>query len=159
MATFRGMDPFKHILVPTDFGDAADRAIEVASELAKRFDAQLTIAHVFQAPAQAYAGMEVGAEDYLPRLRRVVQGALDDVLEAAQSRLPRAKTVLVEGRPWERILSIAQDLGVDLVVMGTHGRKGLPHAVMGSVAEKVVRYSPVPVLTVRVAKPKEPEKK
>jgi nucleotide-binding universal stress UspA family protein len=66
-----------------------------------------------------------------------------------QQKLPQAKAILRSGVPWREILSAVEDVAADLVVMGTHGRRGVSHALLGSVAEKIVRLSPVPVLTVR----------
>ena len=73
---------------------------------------------------------------------------LAEGLRQAQTRLPTAKSVLRSGAPWQKITSTAQELECDLIVMGTHGLRGLSRALLGGVTEKVVRVSPVPVLTV-----------
>ena len=136
---------FRHILVPTDFGDAAERARTVALELARRFDARVTLVHVWTVPSAVYGeGLAWPTDD----LEAAAQRALDAALAASVAVYPATKAVLRVGVPFERILETAKDLGADLLVMGTHGRRGIAHLVLGSVAEKIVRLSPVPVLTV-----------
>jgi nucleotide-binding universal stress UspA family protein len=76
------------------------------------------------------------------------QIALDRALEKTRATFPRAESVLVRGDPCEGILHVARERNADLIVMGTHGRRGLSRAFLGSVAERVVRTSPTPVLTV-----------
>jgi nucleotide-binding universal stress UspA family protein len=77
--------------------------------------------------------------------------ALDEALSALRDRVPRLEGILRMGVPWEEILKAIAETHADLVVMGTHGRRGISHALIGSVAEKVVRASPVPVLSVHAA--------
>ncbi len=136
---------FRHILVPTDFGDASQRARDIALELARRFDARVTLLHVWMVPSPVYGeGLSWPTADLEAASRR----ALDGELAAAVKVYGPTKAELRVGVAWERILDSVKDLGADLVVMGTHGRRGLSRLVLGSVAEKVVRLSPVPVLTV-----------
>lgn len=136
---------FRHILVPTDFGDASTRAREIALELARRFDARVTLLHVWAVPSAAYAeGLAWPTED----LEAAAQRALDAELAAAVKVYPSTQARLRVGVAWDRILESAKELGADLIVMGTHGRRGISRLVLGSVAEKLVRTSPVPVLTV-----------
>ena len=135
----------RHILVPTDFGASAARALEMALDLATKLDASVTLLHAFMLPVTGY-------EQYLvwpfEEFERQARQALDEEVVAAKARFPRVDGVLVDGVPWERIVDHATVHGIDLVVMGTHGRKGLAHALLGSVADKVVRLAPCPVLTV-----------
>jgi nucleotide-binding universal stress UspA family protein len=149
--TTRGKDVaiFNHILVPTDFGETSQHALDVAVELATAFNAELTLTHTWELPPYGYAGMAFSVVDLLTPVEQAAQEQLDQALVALRHRVPRATTVLRRGRPWEEILSVIELRHVDLVVMGTHGRRGLDHAFLGSVAEKIVRMSPVPVLTVR----------
>lgn len=138
----------KHILVPTDFSDAADRALDTAIELARAFEARLTLLHVWSMPYTAYSeGLTWPVDD----MERAARRALDETLAKAIARYPRTEAVLRRDGDWAQILEVVRELGVDLVVMGTHGRRGLPRLVLGSVAERVVRMSPVPVLTVKGA--------
>jgi nucleotide-binding universal stress UspA family protein len=139
------MEPFKHILVATDFEEPADKALNAAVEVAKRFDAQLTIAHVYTVPTSYYAeGLSWPTAD----LEQAARRALDAALTNAKAMYPKTDAVLSTGAPAEQILQTAKEKSVDLIVMGTHGRRGLSRVLLGSVAEKIVRMSPVPVLTV-----------
>jgi nucleotide-binding universal stress UspA family protein len=135
----------RHILVPTDFGPAAERALDMAVELAAKLDARITLLHVWSVPAASYTeGLSWPVTD----IEREAKAALDEALEKLKRRHARSEAVLASGREWDAVLDAIGKRGVDLVVMGTHGRRGLARALLGSVAEKVVRLSPVPVLTV-----------
>lgn len=138
------MIAFKNILVPVDFSEPSDRALEVASDLAKQYDASLTVLHVFDVPS-AYAGMDIPPIDLMAPMVEAARKQLDTV----RGKVPTAIVVMAHGIPWREILAAIEQKQVDLVVMGTHGRRGVGRALMGSVAEKVVRLSPIPVLTVR----------
>jgi nucleotide-binding universal stress UspA family protein len=140
------MTTFKNILVPTDFSEPAEEATLLAVSFAEKFDAKLTLLHVYELPpVYGYGEMLAWpAEDY----EREAQKWLDGALSKLKERYPRVEAILDTGRASERILAVAKDRNVDLIVIGTHGRRGLSHVVFGSVAEKVVRSSPVPVLTV-----------
>jgi nucleotide-binding universal stress UspA family protein len=136
---------FRHILVPTDFGDASERARALALELARRFDARVTLVHVWSVPSAVYGeGLSWPTEE----LEAAAKRALGAALEASVKVYPPTKAVLRVGVAWDRILDCVKADGVDLIVMGTHGRRGLSRLFLGSVAEKVVRLSPVPVLTI-----------
>ena len=141
----------RHILVPIDFGQSSRCALAMAIELAGRFDAQLTLAHVFEVPSYVYAGMTYVTADLLVPIEEGAREQLGKELSEAQVRIPRAKAVLRRGPPAQGVLGLIEELRPDLVVVGTHGRTGVSHALLGSVAERVVRMSNVPVLTVRGA--------
>jgi len=135
----------KHILVPTDFAEPSDRALGTALELARAFDSRVTLLHVWSIPNMGYAeSLTWPIED----MQRAARTSLDAAVEAARKRYPKVEGVLREGLEWRQILEVVSDLGCDLIVMGTHGRHGLPRLVLGSVAEKVVRLSTVPVLSI-----------
>jgi nucleotide-binding universal stress UspA family protein len=140
------MQTFKHILLATDFGALAEHAGEAAISLARPFDAELTLLHVHS--IATYYGYGEGLYWPMEALEREAQKALDRAVGKLKELYPRAFGVLDVGDPCERILAVAEAQRVDLIVMGTHGRRGLSHFVLGSVAEKVVRGSTVPVLTV-----------
>ncbi len=135
---------FRHILVPTDFGDASERAITLAVELARRFDARVTLAHVWTVPNAAYAE---GLAWPMDELEAAAKRAMATSLAATVKIFPATDSIVRGGVPWQGILDLVKERGIDLVVMGTHGRRGFSRLVLGSVAEKVVRLSPVPVLT------------
>jgi nucleotide-binding universal stress UspA family protein len=139
------MNGFRNILVPTDFGDPAARALELATLIASRFESKITLMHAFYVPPLAYAnGIYVPMDDMIKEADR----ALADALAKLKTKYALAEAVLVSGLPWEQVLHVAKEQKCDLIAMGTHGRHGLSRIVLGSVAERIVRMSPVPVLTV-----------
>jgi nucleotide-binding universal stress UspA family protein len=139
------MIAIKHILVPTDFSDSAERALSMAVELAQAFKARITLLHVWSIPNVGYAEALTWPID---DMQKAARKALEDVRARVAKLHPDIEMVAEEGKDWRRILDVAKERKADLIVMGTHGRRGLPRLVLGSVAEKVVRLSPVPVLTV-----------
>ena len=139
---------YDDILVPTDGSPAADAAVEHALTLAERFDS--TVHALYVVDATAYASLEGGSQ--------MVAEALEDEGEAAVARIgaaaeeagiPAVETV-VSGTAYRSIIDYAADEGIDLVTMGTHGRRGIDRYLLGSVTERVVRSADVPVLTVRL---------
>jgi nucleotide-binding universal stress UspA family protein len=147
------MRAIQKILVPIDFSPHAAEATAWAADLARRYDASLTLLHVLQPVAMAlpegYVLMSANAlSDLMTELDRALARARKDV-EATERISPETK--LVQGAPFAEIVQFARDGGFDLIVMGTHGRTGLKHALLGSVTEKVVRKAPCPVLTVRLS--------
>jgi nucleotide-binding universal stress UspA family protein len=150
------MPAFTHVLVPTDFSEAADHALDLAIGFAELYGAALTLLHASWLPPEAYAahagreGEQGGSDWSSDEVARAARRALEAATAKVESRYPTSDAMVAFGEPWQRILECAADRGADLIVMGTHGsrRSVLAHAVLGSVAEKVVRYSPVPVLTV-----------
>ncbi|MBX3199072.1 MAG: universal stress protein [Labilithrix sp.] len=141
------MATFKHILVATDFEETSERALDKALQLAEDLDASVTIVHVLQAPPVYYSAYAQGLAWPVDELDGAARRALDAALAVAQKRHPKVDALLLVGAPRERILEAAAERKADLIVMGTHGRGGLVRAVLGSVAESVVRASPIPVLT------------
>jgi nucleotide-binding universal stress UspA family protein len=144
--------PYKHVVVPVDFSDPSKRALDEAIGLVGAFGAKLTLVHVYEPPGYAYAGMTYAAVDLLTPIRDAAKQLLDETLAEARKRVPAADAVLRCGTPWYEIVAVAKEVGADLVVMGTHGRTGLSHALLGSVAEKVLRHAEAPVLAVHPAK-------
>jgi nucleotide-binding universal stress UspA family protein len=136
------------ILVPTDGSAGMTRVIDHASELARAHDAALHFLYVVNTASFANLPMETSWESVTSMLRE--EG--EDALRAAEDRAgaSRVVTAMREGPPSREIVEYAEAEGCDLVVMGTHGRGGLNRLLLGSVAERVVRSSDVPVLTVRV---------
>ena len=142
------MKKFKHILVATDFGAASGEAVALAASLASTFAAQLTLLHTWEVPVYPYMEF-VNTSDVTDAIEKAANNALAEALEAVKKQVPHATAVLKMGLPWQQVLDVAAARDADLVIMGTHGRRGLSHFVLGSIAEKVVRLCPVPVLTVR----------
>ena len=139
----------KKILVPTDFSVGAQDAVDYAIEVARRLDAQVTLLHCYQVPVYLLPdGSLIGN----PATTSDIIRAATDALAAAKSALAvrmSVDTILTKGPPYAQIVDTARDGNYDLIVMGTHGRTGQRHALLGSVAERVVRLASCPVLTVR----------
>jgi nucleotide-binding universal stress UspA family protein len=147
------MIAIKNILVATDFGEAADSALCYGRELAGRFGATL---HVLNVVENFYA-TTFGAETYsaiVPEMQRELEHAararLAETLIDSDGSGPQTRpAVMTSGSPAYAIADYAREYSIDLIIMGTHGRGALAHLMMGSVAERVVRIAPCPVLTVR----------
>jgi universal stress protein A len=146
---------FTCILVPTDFSEPSEAALEYARGLAGTFGASLLVLHVFDAPVMAGAmspeGFIAESPEVLARLFEDARSRLQRRVTAADRHHYGAKTEIVTGASADCIVNYARDRGIDLIVMGTHGRSGLAHLLVGSVAEKVVRAAPCPVMTVHRA--------
>lgn len=142
------MITLKHILVPTDLGEPAKRALGFAIDLAAKFDGRITLVHVFDVPL-SYAGMDLSPMDLLAPVWAAAREQLDALLTEVKRSNPDARLIVARGVPWREILATIEKEQPDLVVMGTHGRSGIGRALLGSVAEKIVRLSPAPVLTLR----------
>jgi universal stress protein A len=144
----------QHILVPVDFSEHSEQALEYAMSLAPSLRARLTLLHVIQVPILA-AGPHMGAGMALASYLEQIESDMSHTLEACAKRVRAAgltcETVIVHGVPFQQIIDLAADRDVDLIVMSTYGRTGLPHMLLGSVAEKVVRLAPCPVLVTRVS--------
>lgn len=143
------MVAIKKILVPIDFNPSSKRAVAYAIDLAKQYGAELRLVHVWEIPSYAYAGMEYSPADLLTAIRDAAKTQLDETATEVKREVPRTEAVLRNGGAWREIAAEIEESRPDLVVIGTHGRQGLGRALLGSVAEKIVRTSPVPVVTVR----------
>ncbi|MDF3069581.1 MAG: UspA domain protein [Polyangiaceae bacterium] len=141
------MTTFKHILVPTDFQGASSSALNVAVNLAKKHDARVTLLHVWEIPVYPYLDFML-ASDVVSSVEDAATKGLSRAVTELRKEFPGAESQLRTGEAWQQIQDAIRELGADLVVMGTHARRGLSHLMLGSVAEKTVRLSPVPVLTV-----------
>ena len=138
---------YTDILVPTDGSPAATAAIEHAVDLAKTYDA--TIHALYVVDASAFSSIEAGSELVIDALEEEGQRAVEEVTDAAAEAGVDVETHVVSGTAYRRILDYIDSEGVDLVVMGTHGRSGVERFLLGSVTERVVRTADVPVLTIR----------
>ena len=136
------------ILVPTDFSEYSRQALSYAEMVAKTFDAKIVLIHVIDTVSYAVTESVQWTEVYA-RLEATIQPMLDGLIREAEKRGVAAESKLTQGVPYDQIVKTAENVHADLVVMGTHGRTGIPHVLLGSVAERVVRLAPCPVLTVR----------
>lgn len=134
----------QHILVPVDFSSDAERALDCAIGLAQQFQSRVTLLHVIYLPEAA----EVNLAAYL----RQVKAEMEQEIIACQKRVEDAgvavDALVIHGVPSHKIVEIAGDKQADLIVMGTHGRTGIQHLLIGSVAERVVRLAPCPVMVI-----------
>lgn len=139
------MLPIRNILHPTDFSDRSELALKLASALARDYQANLTILHVAQEPVVLFT-------------EGIIPPPVDDHLQEVREQLANIEPTdpnvnvtrqLVEGNPAAEILRVADMTHADLIVMGTHGRRGLKRFLMGSVAEYVMERATCPVLTVK----------
>ena len=155
------MTAINRILVPVDFSAHSEKAIRYATTLANKFGARLSLLHVIEDPFMTGAWQ---ADVFVPNIPELI----NDLIKAAQSRMAEHKKhlaahgflveiVVITGRPASAIVEQASAGRFDVIVMGTHGRTGLTHALLGSVAERVVRTAPCPVLTVRETAPASPK--
>jgi nucleotide-binding universal stress UspA family protein len=147
------MTTIKRILVPIDFSTASDEALAYAKTLAGRFGASLHLVHAFEDPftsaafaSEIYSTVPLGLrEEMLGDAKRRMSERLPD----DQKTLFNGTTEILTGTPTRTIIDYAATLSADLIVMGTHGRSGMAHLLLGSVAERVVRMAAAPVLTIR----------
>ena len=143
--------PPTRILVPVDFSEQSLHALAYARTLAKPLAASLDLLHVVPNPYLADpGGLSVPLpQDFLDELNKDAQKRLDDVMTPVERKAFSVRCIVKVGDPLFEIVEYARLERVDLIVMSTHGRTGLPHLVWGSVAERVIRTAPCPVLIVR----------
>jgi len=142
---------WKRILCPVDFSPASRDALRAAAEIARRFEGEVTVFHAYPLPGYT---LPEGTVLPSPRMLQDLSDETDRLLatwskEAVEMGAPRVSTAKSIGDPAGEILELAAKGGFDLLVVGTHGRTGFAHALLGSVVERVVRRCPIPVLTVR----------
>jgi nucleotide-binding universal stress UspA family protein len=149
------MVKFENILVPTDFSEFSKYALDYAITLAKTFEAKITLIHITNenelvALQQVSAYFEPGKLEELMKQRESEdRKQLDGFIPPELKKGIKVETIHKVGIPFVEIIRTAKEKGVDLIVMATHGRSGLSHILFGSVAEKVVRKSTCPVLSIR----------
>lgn len=143
------MTPVKTIVVGTDFGPSADAALDHAIALAAKLKASIFLVHTYQLPVIGFPdGVVVPTAELASRIVDGAQTGFARTLEKRKDCGVEITPVLKQADPREGILEVAKEKDAGLIVMGTHGRKGIARALIGSVAEALVRTSPVPVMTV-----------
>jgi nucleotide-binding universal stress UspA family protein len=150
----------KRILVPVDFSDASQKALEHAAELARAFGATIDILHVWEPPRYLPPELVIAGpspQQTLAELTRArAEAELNELVQKAGTIAPLIGQVRnEEGIPAAKIVEVAR-AGYDLIVMGSHGRSGFRHLLLGSVAERVVRHAKTRVLTIRVPEQQRP---
>jgi nucleotide-binding universal stress UspA family protein len=144
------MAEFHRILVPTDFTETSDRALDWAVTLAGKLGASVTVMHSYEMPIAGFPDATIVATPELAtRISDASKEALEKAAELRRGRGVAVDVVLREGVAWEEINAVADEIDADLVVIGTHGRHGLARALLGSVAEHVVRTGRRPIVTIR----------
>ena len=142
------MVTFKNILVPTDFSETSEHAFGYAKALAESFDGRLYVLHVIPDPyAQLWSIEATGVA--IPELLKTWEKDARERLERMKPQALESELITQVGHPFLQIIRYAKEHSIDLIVLGTHGRGPIGHMFLGSVAEKVVRKAPCPVLTVR----------
>jgi nucleotide-binding universal stress UspA family protein len=140
------------LLVPTDFSEDSEQAARYAVELAKRFQAEIHCVHVVDIPADLLSTsdyyMTGPSKQFIDQIREESKKNLEAFAEKNLEGVG-VRTAFLEGSPFVEIIRYAHNQEIDLVVIATHGRTGLRHVLFGSVAEKVVRKAPCPVLVVK----------
>ena len=138
----------KKILVPHDFGTGSDHALAYAVDLAKVLGAEVTVMHAFEIPMVGFPdGTLVATPELVSRILEGVNVGLKKAVELHSGAGVVMHALVKQGPTWQTITETAAETAAELIVMGTHGRHGLPRALLGSVAEKVVRMAHCPVLT------------
>lgn len=143
-----------HILVPTDFSEAARLAVDAAALLAEQFGAKLTVVHVhdpdgLRPPAQMSWSPE-RLQDVETEIRSMIEKGLEELKAGPLAKLDDVALDVVDAEsPAKALCDHADKVGADLIVISTHGRTGMKHLLIGSVAERIVRLSKVPVLSLR----------
>ncbi len=139
----------KRILVAVDFSETSGRALDYAVELAALLKAEVTVLHAYELPIIGFPdGSLVVSAEVAAKLSNAAQAGLDRMVAEREGRGATLHKVLREDSPWRAVISTADTIDAELIVIGTHGRRGLARALLGSVAENVIRMASRPVLTI-----------
>jgi len=139
---------YDNILLPTDGSESMESVVDHAVELARAHDATLHALYVANTTSLSDLPMESSWENVSAALRKQGEDAMKTIEEIAGDL--EVETTILEGSPSREIVDYADENDIDVVVMGTHGRSGVDRLLLGSVAERVLRSSPVPVLAIRI---------
>ncbi|WP_049987112.1 universal stress protein [Halobellus rufus] len=140
---------YDRILVPTDGSECADRAVAHALDIAAQYDAELRVLSVIDSRDVSHSAPAISAEQIEKTLRERAESIVADVADRAEEAGVQVVTAVEPGIPDDVVVDYAEENDCDLIVMGTHGRTGIQRYLLGSVTERTVRRSSVPVLTVR----------
>jgi len=146
------MKEFKTILMATDFSESSDYAFSYALSLAKKFNARLLLLHVINEPVdlRGFYAPHISFEKLEEEIEEGAQKMMEKFCQTHLRDYDNYETNIVPGIPYDEVIKKAVAANADLIILGTHGRTGLDHMLFGSTAEKVVRKSSVPVMTVRL---------
>ena len=146
------MKEFKAILFATDFSESSDFSFGYALSMAKRYNARLYVVHVINEPVdlRGFYVPHISFEKLEEEIEEGAQKMMEKFCRTHIKDYDNFESFIMPGIPYDEIIKKAEELSCDLIMMGTHGRTGLDHVLFGSTAEKVVRKSPVPVMTIRI---------
>jgi nucleotide-binding universal stress UspA family protein len=149
------MAELRRFLVPTDFTDTSERALDWAVDLASRVGAAVTVMHAYEIPIMGFPdGALIASPEIATKIADAARAGLERTVARVKDRGVALDSILRDGIAFEEINAVAQSIRADLIVIGTHGRRGLARALLGSVAENVIRTSTIPVVTIHG--PREP---
>ena len=141
---------FHHLLVPVDFTDASNRALDLAVDLATRIGAKVSILHAYQIPSYTFPeGAFIPSIDLVKGMTDAASRQLSELVARRSTPTLKLESHLVSGNAAEAVIDTAQKIGADAIVMGAHGAGAFERALLGSVASKVIRLAPIPVISVR----------
>ena len=140
---------YDRILIPTDGSECADSAVEHALDIAAQYDAELHVLSIVDSRDVSHSAPAISPEQVQQTLRDRAESVVESVADRAEAAGVTVVTAVESGIPDDVVVEYAADEDCDLIVMGTHGRTGLERYLLGSVTERTVRRSSVPVLTVR----------
>jgi len=144
------MKHIEKIVVGTDFSDIAERAVDQAMDLAAQVGAFVTIVHAYELPVYSFPdGVVVSSAEAADKMTTELIRRLEALAERQRDRGVSVKTALRMGAPWDELNRVATEEGADVIVVGTHGRRGFSRVILGSVAERMVRTAVRPLLIVR----------
>jgi len=144
----------RHILVGVDFDELSEHALDYALDVAERFDAAVTVLHAYEIPTVGFPdGALLATDDIATRVERAATAGLAAMVGKRKDRRLRLDGMVRAGVAWQVIRDVAEEVGADLVIVGTHGRRGFARALLGSVAEHVIRATHRPVLAVHADAP------
>jgi nucleotide-binding universal stress UspA family protein len=149
------MKPIKRILVATDFSETSDHALAYAIEFARSLHAAIVLVHSYELPIYGFPdGSVIATADMATRISNAAQTGLDSVAKNHAASGVEITRVVRNGAPAEEVNAVADEVDADVIVIGTHGRRGLARALLGSVAERIIRTATRPVLTIRTPTPR-----
>jgi len=141
------------VLFPTDFSELSLQALKYARSFAETFKAELHVVHVVDEASLYWTAVAPNSVPVGPSIEELAEVSEREMEKFIQTNLGDLKapmvTSVMSGRPFMEIIRYSREKAIDLIVVGTHGRSGLHHVLLGSVAEKIVRKAPCPVLTIR----------
>lgn len=143
----------KRILVPTDFSEISAQAFPYAEDIARQFDAEIHLVHVLEKnpPILLIRSFDMTTESAIQKIEDDARNLLNEWKSKFSNDI-KVNAVILRGNDFEEIVDYANNNQIDLIVIATHGRTGLLHTLIGSVAEKVIRYSKIPVLVITATK-------